>query len=191
MATLSEIRTRVRAQLGETSAAIWSDTDLDEAINSTLEDYNQRWSYQAVTTVSVEEGDAAIDEPDGTLDVVRVQLEDGTIIEYRSRNVAGSAGRRERQAWERWGGQVHFTRPLTAQTLTIWYLRGHEIEEVPAADVGLIVAGAVWRALEMRSVDDLRRQGISVQQGHRETVEAARERYHQLLDRRGRRVRVR
>ena len=189
MATQAALRARVRAELGEASAAIWTDARLDEFLDQTLQDYNQRWSVQAVSTPTVLANATSESVPTGAIDVLRVQLEDGTVLRQRIGVAAGTRGQDEHQAWEVFAGTIYFTQALEAQTLTIWYTSEHDYADLPERDEVLFVAGAVWRAVQGREIDDLRRQGVLQQQRHGFTERDAEEEYEALLRARGRRVR--
>lgn len=188
MATQAALLARVRLELGEASAAIWSDARLNEFLDQVLEEYNGYWSKQAVTTSAVSAGETEVTAPAAAVRVVRVVLEDGTILPTRHA-MPGTRATDELQAWEVFAGTVYFTQALSAQTLTLFYLADHDYADIPARDEGLIVAGAVWKAVQGREMDDLRRQGVLQTRRHGFTVLDARREYMELLDAARRRVR--
>ena len=157
MATMADVRERVRLRLEEASAAVWSDDDLDEGITSALELYNERFPLEATATAAIAANGTNVPMPVNARSVVRVTLEDGAVVPKRAAPVERTAD--EAQAWETFAGTIWFTRPLQAQTLTVWHLTGHTVSDVPEGDVGLLVLGAVWKALEQRSVQELKRSG--------------------------------
>jgi hypothetical protein len=186
MATLTEIRTRVRLRLEEASAAVWSDAELDEVITATLEQYSERFPREATATPAINGTNVAI--PNGARSVLRVALENGAIVPKRAAPVERTAD--ERLAWETFAGVIWFTRPLPAQTLTVWYLTSHAVGDVPDADAGLLVLGAVWRALEQRGVQELKRSGPAAGGSFGSAVQRAREEFERAFDQRARRVRA-
>src|SRR5690554_2399903 len=76
MATLAEIRGRVRLRLEEGSAAVWTDEELDEAILAGLELYNGRFPMEATQSAAVNGTNVAM--PAQARAVLRVTLADGT-----------------------------------------------------------------------------------------------------------------
>src|SRR5690606_19970006 len=150
MPTLEAIRTQVRTRLEEAEAALWSDTDLDEAIGATVLEYSHLFPREDRAAVAIEAGEQSVAGPADTFEVLRVVLANGRGVPRRSSPVGSPSG--EELAWEWFAGAIHFNRPLEAQTLDVWRLTGHTVEQVPAADAGLLVLGGVWRALQQRSV---------------------------------------
>lgn len=188
MATLAEVRARVRLRLEEASAAVWSDDEVDEAITAALELYNERFPLEATATVAVGTDATSVAMPANARRIVRVTLEDGAVVPQRSEPVARTAD--ERQAWETFAGTIWFTRPLPAQTLTIWHLTSHAVGDVPEADIGLLVLGGVWKALEQRSVQELKRSGPVAGDAAGYIVRRAREEFEQAFNQRQRRARA-
>jgi len=186
MATLTDVRGRVRLRLEEASAAVWSDDELDEAITSALELYNERFPLEATATSPIAAEGTNVAMPDNARSVVRVMLEDGAVVPQRAAPVARTAD--ERQAWETFAGTVWFTRPLAAQTLTIWYLTSHAVSDLAEADVGLLVLGGVWKALEQRSVQELKRSGPVAGNASGYIVRRAREEFEGAFGQRQRRA---
>ena len=189
MATLNEIRTRVRQRLDEQAAAIWTDAELDEAVEATLEEYNHLFPAEQELDQPVSEGAMALALPTDTQAVARVVLADGAVLPRRGEPTGRTAD--EAAAWETFAGELRFSRPLAAQTLTLWLLGGHAVTDVLEGDSGLLVLGAVWRALMQRSVQDFKRGGPLAGVSYELVIRSAREEYEQALDRRRRRVRSR
>ncbi|HLT19558.1 MAG TPA: hypothetical protein VKZ96_08885 [Thermomicrobiales bacterium] len=186
MATLAEIRGRVRLRLEEGSAAVWTNEELDEAILAGLELYNGRFPMEATQSAAVNGTNVAM--PAQARAVLRVTLADGTVVPRRAAPVARTAD--ERLAWEPFAGVIWFTRPLPAQTVTLWYQKDHAVTDVPEGDVGLLVLAGVWKALEQRAVQQLKRHGAVHATLADLTVRRAREEFERAFDTRARRVGV-
>ncbi len=186
MATLADVRGRVRLRLEESSAAVWSDDELDEGITSALELYNERFPLEATATAAISANGTNVPMPVYARSVVRVTLADGSVMPKRAAPVARTAD--ERQAWETFAGTIWFTRPLPAQTLTIWHLTSHAVSDVPEADIGLLVLGGVWKALEQRSVQELKRSGPVAGNASGYIIRRAREEFEQAFGQRQRRA---
>ena len=186
MATIDEVRARVRLRLEEGSAAVWTDEELDEAILAGLELYNSRFPFEATQTVPMNGTNVAM--PAHARAVLRVTLADGTVVPRRATPVARTAD--ERLAWEPFAGVIWFTRPLPAQLITLWIQRDHTVTDVPAGDVGLLVLAGVWKALEQRAVQQLKRHGAVHEPLTDLTVRRARQEFERAFDARGRRVGV-
>lgn len=185
MTTMAALRTRVRTRLEETTAAVWSDAELDEGLTGALEVYSWVFPKEALGSLVVAEGATSATPPAGTLDVRRVTLADGSVVPRR-----GAPSRRtadEEQSWELFAGVLTFTRPLAAQTLTIQHTCAMTLADVLPADEGLLVLGGVAQALEARAVQDFKRGG-SADDGR--LLERARLDFERELDRRRRRVRA-
>lgn len=185
MASLSDVRTRVRLRLEEASAAAWTNDEVDECITAALEEYSAIVPLETTGTAAVSAGDVTCTRPAGAWSIERVVQADGVVLPRRGLPEGSVSG--ERQAWEEWGGLLRFAQALEAQTLTIWYTTARAITDVVAPDVGIIVAGAVWRCLQQRGVQGLRRRDPA---GGTRLIEEAQREYRQMLDRRRRRVRV-
>jgi hypothetical protein len=189
MPTLSELRTRVRQRLDEQTAAIWTDAELDEAIAATLEEYNHLFPAEQEVSQAVSEGATAVTLPAGSRAVVRVALTDGRVLPRRGEPQGSTAD--EAAAWETFAGELRFSQPLPAQTLTLWLLADHVVTDVPEGDAGLLVLGGVWRALVQRSVQDFKRGGPLAGVSYELVIRSARDEYERALDRHRRRVRTR
>jgi hypothetical protein len=185
MATMAEIRTRVRLRLEEASAAVWSDAELDEGITATLDEYSGRFPREATAALAVNGTNVAM--PNGARSVLRVTQENGAVVPRRTAPTERTVD--ERLAWETFAGFIWFTQPLPSQTLTVWHLTSHAVGDVPEADVGLLVLGAVWRALEQRGVQELKRSGPTAGPSFDRQVERARREFERAFDQRARRVR--
>ena len=155
MTTAADIRARVRTRLEETTAAVWTDTELDECVTGALETYGHRFPTEAVTTTAVADGVLFVPAPTGALTIQRVILADGAVVPRRSAPLRATAN--EEQAWELFADQLRFTQPLDAQTLTIWHTTAPSLTDLPTSDEGLVVLGAVAQALQARAIQDYKR----------------------------------
>lgn len=188
MPTMVSIRTRVRTRLEESVAAVWSDGDIDESITATLEEYSHLFAREESVELAVEAGATSVDGSAETFEVLRVVLENGSVVPRRAAPVGSSSG--EELAWEWFAGTIYLSRAVEAQTLTVWRLTGHSIDQVSAADSGLLVLGAVWRSLQQRSVQDFKRGGPLGGMTYDTVIRSAEREYTRALDRRRRRVRA-
>ncbi|MBA2453514.1 MAG: hypothetical protein H0V47_10110 [Chloroflexia bacterium] len=189
MATLSTVRARIRTRLEEQAAAVWSDVEIDEAITASLEEYSHLFPREESVDLPVIAGATSVDGPEDTFDVLRLTLGNGRVIPRRASPVGNSSG--EELAWEWFAGTIHLSRPVEAQTLTVWGLTGRAIEQVPEADIGVIVLGAVWRALQQRGVQDFKRGGSMGGMNASDVIRSAEREYGRAMDSRRRRVRSR
>lgn len=189
MTTIAEIRARVRLRLEESVEAIWSDAVIDEAIGATLEEYNHLFPMEERVPISHTGGAGPLALGDDTVGVVRVVLAGGGVLPRRSIASGSSAG--EALAWEWFGGALHFSRPVEAQSIDVWRLTPRTLEQVPAWDTGLLVLGAVWRTLQQRSVQEVKRGLLLSGMADRAVVRAAEQEYARALSIRQRRVRSR
>lgn len=189
MPTLITVRARVRTRLEEQAAAVWSDSELDEAIGASLEEYSHLFPREESVELAASAGATAVDGPEDTFEVLRLTLENGRVVPRRASPVGSGSG--EELAWEWFAGTLHFSQPLEAQTVTLWRLTGSAIEQVPEADAGIVVLGAVWRALQQRSVQDFKRGGPLGGMSYGSVIRAAEREYARAMDTRRRRVRSR
>jgi len=182
--TINALRTRLRTRLEESTAAVWSDAELDECLSSALADYSARFPAEAEATISVANGATFATLPGEVLSMRRVISGDGVVIPSRGAPTGSAAG--EELAWERFGDRLYFSRPLAAQTLTIWFRAMHDVSTLPAMDEELVILLAVAAALDARAIQDAKR-GIPID---RYLLQMARNTAERALDRRGRRLRV-
>lgn len=186
MATLDALRARVRTRLEEAVAGVWSDAELDECVTGALEVYGRVFPLEATAGVAVAEGATSAPLPAGALAVRRVTLADGTVVPRRGAPARGTGD--EELAWEAFAGTLWFTRPLAAQTLTLWQTAAMTLADLPPADEGLLVLGGVAGALATRAVEDFKR-GVP-RPGDDAAVAGARSEFERELRRRARRLRV-
>ena len=186
MTTTAAMRARVRTRLEETTAAVWSDAEIDECVTGALEAYSWLFPKEATAGVAASAGATSVAVPAGTIDVRRVVLEDGQVVPRRARPQRWTDD--EELAWEVFAGAIHFSRALSAQTLTVWHTTMMTLADLPVSDEGLIVLGGVVQALEARAVQDLKRGG-SIDGGYDSVVSRARDDFEREIARRGRRAR--
>jgi hypothetical protein len=183
MTTTAAMRARVRTRLEETTAAVWTDAEIDECVTGALEAYSWLFPKEATASVAASEGATSVAVPSGAIEVRRVALADGRVVPRRGRPQRRTAD--EELAWEVFAGSIHFSRPLSAQTLTVWHTTMMTLADLPPSDEGLIVLGGVVQALQARAVQDLKRGNPT----DRAVVDRARDDFERELARRARRVR--
>jgi hypothetical protein len=186
VATVEDIRGRVRTRLEEAAEAVWTDEEIDECVTGALEAYGWRFPVEVIATASVSDGATTIAAPTGMRAIQRVLLADGTVVPRRGRPIAGVTY--EEQAWELYAGVIHFTQELNAQTISIWCLATPALADVPAGDEGLLVLGATLQALQNRAIQDYKRGGDLSSSDH--VISHARSEYEHALTERSRRVRA-
>ena len=186
MATIEGIRGRVRTRLEEATAAVWTDDEIDECVTGALEAYGWCFPIERIATVAVSDGATTAVAPVGMQALQRIILADRTVVPRRSHPTGTTAG--EQQAWELYGGLLHFTQPLSAQTITIWHTDAPALADVPDDDEGLLVLGAVVLALQNRAVQDYKRGGDPADSDH--IINHARAEYDRALTYRSRRMRA-
>ncbi len=200
MATLAGLRTRVRVRLEESSAAIWSDAELDECITAALDAFALRAPLEVITSSSIPDGSRSAALPSGTRQVLRVELGDGRVLPRRGATTrwgtdaegsdstgTGTVG------WEMFADALRFTHPLAAQTLRIWHTATPTLAELLPADDGVLVLGAVACALQTRAMQDAKRgvgAGDAASAGINPVVTRAEQAFATALDRRTRRARM-
>lgn len=187
MATLETLRARLRTRLEEAIPAVWTDDELDECLTGALEACSWLFPRETVAQVEVDDGDTTVPGPAGALDIRRLTLANGAVVPRRGSPIGSSAG--EQQAWEAFAGTLHLTHPLEAQTVTIWHTAAMTMENLPPADEGLVVLGALMQALEARAIQDAKRSSLG-QAMDAALITRAREAFERALHRRARRVRA-
>ncbi len=155
MATIDALRARLRTRLEESSAAVWTDAELDECLTGALEEYSYRFPAEAESTVAAASGDESVALPAGATAVRRVTLASGEVVPPRGAPARSTSG--EELAWEVFAGLLRFSRPLAAQTIVVWHAAAQDFAGLPAADEGLVVLRAVAAALDARAIQDAKR----------------------------------
>jgi hypothetical protein len=186
MTTMAAMRTRVRTRLEETTAAVWTDAELDEGITGALEAYSWIFPKEAVANVAVADGVTSATPPAGTIGVRRVVLADGQVVPKRGAPLRRTTD--EEQSWELFAGTLYFAQALAAQTLTLWHMTAMTLADLPASDEGLIVLGGVVQALEARALQDFKRGGPPESASYDGVVQRARDAFERELERRRRRL---
>jgi len=189
MTTMAGLRARVRLRLEETTEALWSDDVIDEAIGATLEEYNHLFPREERLPLAHPGGAGPVDLPGETVGIVRVVLANGWVVPRRS--IASGSPSGEALAWEWFAGGLHFNRAIVPQALDVWRLTPCSLEQVPVWDCGLLVLGGLWRTLQQRSVQEVKRGPMLGGMADREVVRAAGREYARALNLRRRRVRSR
>lgn len=185
MATAEALRARTRQRLEENTAAVWTDDEIDECVTGALEAYSWLFPDELIATAVVADGAVSAPAPTGAQAIQRVILANGTVVPRRGRPLRATAD--EELAWELYAGALHFSRDLSAQTLTIWHTAAVTLDTLPAADEGLVVLGAVVGALQARAVQDYKRGGPGATSEH--VTARASDDYERALARRTRRMR--
>ncbi len=187
MATVEAIRARVRTRLEEATPAVWTDDEIDECVTGAIEVYGWRFPVEAIATAAVSDGATTVAAPIGLQSLQRVILADGTVVPRRGRPTGPAGG--EQQAWELYAGLLHFSRPLDAQTITIWHTAAPTLDDVPAGDEGLLALAAVVQALQARAIQDYKLGGQVGLAGSNHVITQAQNDYDRALDYRLRRMR--
>lgn len=165
MATLAEMRARLRARLEDEGATpLWSDAALNEALRVALEEYAQWRPRETRQEAQVFEGDETIGGLTEAVAVVRVEDPAGRVVPPRAAAPARATADEE-QAWELFDGTIVFTRtPLAPGIWRLWYLatRPFPVADavtfpVEAGDAGLVLAIAALWALEQRATGGWKR----------------------------------
>lgn len=171
MATLAEVRTRLRRRLEDTSGSpLWSNAELDEALKAALEAYTGRSPREAKTTIVASGGEGELPLPQDAVEVVRVVGPSGAVLPRRVEPLRGVWD--EELAWEAFGGKLEFSGKLAAGTYEVWYLGGRawpalDTDPFPVedADVPYIVAWAAVWALELRLTAEWKRSALPARAG--------------------------
>jgi hypothetical protein len=187
MTTIAAMRTRVRTRLEETTAAVWTDAEVDEGITGALEAYSWLFPNETTSSVVVADGATSAALPAGAIEVRRVILASGEVLPKRGAPQRRTAD--EEPAWEVFAGTMYFARPLDAQILLLWHTSSLTLADLPPADEGLVVLGGVVQALEARAVQDFKRGGPVENAGYDGVLRRARAGFERELERRRRRVR--
>ena len=196
--TLAQARGRLRLWLEDPAAGgLWADDELDEALGQALAAYSLDAPAEAATTLTAADGDVALSLPADTAPsgaVVRVVSPSGMVIPRRGVPQRWTAD--EELAWERWGEQLVFSRPLAAGEYVVWHYGARLLPAgdadplpLPATDVPLLLAGAVVWCVGERMRQEWKRGPLPVR--YTEIRDAARQDYAQLLGAMRRRLTVR
>lgn len=165
MATLAEIRGRLRRMLEDTdpAAPVWSDAELGEWLATAARTYGLRRPREATTTIAPVAGQTDYPLPEGARRVVAVESPAGYPLPRRPPRVAHEAG--AAQSWAHFGGAVLCGLPPTAP-LTVryrglypWPTADGAAVELPDEGLDLVVLGATVLALSRREIAAGKRRG--------------------------------
>jgi hypothetical protein len=187
MATAAALRARVRTRLEESTPAVWTDDELDECLTGALEACSWLFPREAIAAVVVSDGATTILIPEGALDIRRLTLANGAAVPRRGSPTGASTS--EQQSWEVFAGSIYLSRPLEAQSVTIWHTAAQTFDSLPPADEGLVVLGALMQALESRAIQDAKRGSLGLAMDD-SLITRARDSFERALHRRARRIRA-
>jgi hypothetical protein len=155
-ATLANVRDRVELRLQDTGNATWAEGDLDEAIETALEQYSKYNPQHAIDTVTLGASDAREIDISSLTGLLRVEK---VWWDYDSSDPSYPPNWRQ---FEVWPGDILYIddRELPAENdvVRVWYTKMHTINgldgdsttTIPADDEGTIVTGAAHFAAQMR-----------------------------------------
>jgi len=189
MTTLIVIRERARQLLADTEADVWSDADLDEALNQALEIYSRERPYQDVAAVAITapaavpaevvipadtvvtvDGEWVIGRRD-TLKELDLSVLANTLIDVTDVWCPFTAADPEdppnERAFSYWSSlqtlYLSGYEPDTGETARVFYTRLHTLDinatSVPQRDHGLLALGGAAYAANSRAVDIAERRG--------------------------------
>lgn len=195
MATLAEVRTRVRTWLEDSGASpLWSDEAIDEGLNDALIEFGYGEPAQKTTTITAAAGATLLTPPDDFQRCARLIDPNGAIVPQRAASAARYVADEE-QSWEDFAGNLRLARPATAGDYTLWYEALYAFPATdatawptPADSIPLIIAGACYWALQERAVQEWKRGPLPAR--YQERITSALEDYHRLQAARRRRVRT-
>jgi hypothetical protein len=114
MSNRTELRARVRQELGDTTSPnLWTDTLLDSLLVEAGEWYSRLWPMQAVAYFDVAEGQRVFAVPEGALDVAAVECPPGVELAHEAPGPVGPspAAGGTRQSWGMWASSIYLGRP--------------------------------------------------------------------------------
>jgi hypothetical protein len=187
MATLSEVRDRLRTRLEDTSVApLWSDTTLDEGLKRALDAYSQWSPSESVTTFTAADGDTSASLPSGGAPAGGSRVLE--VIDPNGWTIPPLTGERlrysgdEELSWSVFAGSLRFARPLISGTYTVyttgaraWPASDDDDFPVPESDLSLILSGAAVYALEVRATQEWKRGPLPAR--YSEAISEARSAY--------------
>lgn len=171
MATLGEVRARLRARLEDTSLSpLWSSEQLDEALKAALEAYTARRPREATAQLTASGGETELALPADAIEVVRVVAPSGAVLPRRVAPLRDVGG--EELAWEAFAGKLTFAGKLPAGQYEVWYYGERawpagDSDPFPVddADVPYVVAWAAVWALELRLTAEWKRSALPARAG--------------------------
>ena len=189
MSNRTELRERLRLELGDTGAvAVWSDDLLDALLVESVGWYSQLWPRQTVGYLDVAAGQRAFSEPVGAIGISGVECPPGRVLMQVADGSVGAPsvpGAGVRQTWSAWAGSVYLGNAasgdevgelkLVMRALVPWpRLDPEEQWEGPYSDERLLV---LWSAVE--AWEWLEGQGLKL---GRTPVSTATDHYRQELE---------
>jgi len=111
MSNRTEMRERLRLELGDTGTSVfWSDDLLDNLLVEAAGWYSRLWPMQANAYRNVAEGQRTFDVPPGALGVAGVECPPGKALPQEASGTTGSLGKAtQRQSWSIWGGTLYLS----------------------------------------------------------------------------------
>src|SRR4051812_34311509 len=114
MATLAEVRARVRRMLEDTDVAaqIWTDGELNEWLGVAAREYGTRFPRELTATIAAVVGQTNYPLPGDARRVLRVECPGGQPVPRRAPRVGHEPG--AAQSWAVFGGALSFGLPPEA-----------------------------------------------------------------------------
>ena len=197
MATLAELRSRLRVLLNDNAAEgyLWSDAALTLHLNDAIRDYGRSLPRQMELSITTVAGQGEYDLPVDCLVVTQIGVADTTgQCDWQSPLQENGAG------YGVYGGRLILSPTPTEAgvPLRVRYLAPHaalvdegDLSTVPAADEELLLAFACAEALQGLSMEEAKRQRLDGQVGQAAKATAAlyRQQYERGIRSRAARVR--
>ncbi|MEO8288601.1 MAG: hypothetical protein ABI670_19450 [Chloroflexota bacterium] len=124
MSNRTELRTRLRQELGDTgTVTVWSDGLLDNLLVEAGSWYSRLWPRQTEAYREVASGQRTFDLPPGVLGLVGVECPPGGALPQEAEGVIGtppSSG--IRQSWSVWGDVVYLGRAASGDEVGATHL---------------------------------------------------------------------
>jgi hypothetical protein len=119
MSNRTELRTRLRHELGDTAAqVVWSDTLLDSTLIEAGAWYSRLWPRQATAYRDVAGGARTFSLPPGALGISGVECPPGNPLPQEASGPIGSPPPTGvRQTWSLWGDTLYLGRPASGHEL--------------------------------------------------------------------------
>jgi hypothetical protein len=183
MATLAELRSRLRVLLNDDAAKgyLWSDAVLDLHLNDALRDYGRAIPRQGEIIIAIVAGEGEYDLPADCLAVIRVEVA-AAADQGDHRFLLREIGDADGPGYEVYGGRL-IIRPTPSEagaSLMVRYLASHAALAVdgdpstaPAADEDLLLAFACAEALQGLSTEEAKRQRFEDRAGRSAEAAAA------------------
>ena len=165
MATLAEIRARLRRMLEDTDpvAPLWSDVELNEWLAMAAREYGARFPREATATIAAVGGQTVYALPGDARRVLRVESLAGQPIPRRAARTGHEAG--AAQTWAYFGGAINLGYPPTAPLVVAYRglypfpVNDGAAFELPDEGLDLAITGATVLALEQRGIAAAKRRG--------------------------------